>query len=290
MCPNCKTENARVKRKGFFFKKAGRTHRVQRFFCNDCKRGFSSQTGKLSYRDHKVHLYEQVLRAGCAGVSQRRMAEMLNIHPDTLAKKLVRVSSHVQKKNLSKLSSFKAKHIMFDEMETFEHTKCKPLSIAIAVEEKTRRIIGLEVASMPAKGKLAGISRKKYGLRVDERSKALESLFEKIKISAPNLASLKSDKCPRYPKFSKKYFAEVDHKVFKGRRACVVGQGELKAGGFDPLFWLNHTCAMVRDNLKRLVRKTWCTTKKPAMLQCLLNIYQYYHNAKRSGCGRLVGL
>jgi len=60
----------------------------------------------------------------------------------------------------------KAVHIQFDDMETFEHTKCKPLSITLAVEEKTRRILDYQVSQMPAKGLLAEISRKKYGLKL----------------------------------------------------------------------------------------------------------------------------
>ncbi len=56
----------------------------------------------------------------------------------------------------------------FDDLETFEHTKCKPLSATIAVESKTRRILGFRVARMPAKGLLAAISRKKYGYRKDD--------------------------------------------------------------------------------------------------------------------------
>jgi hypothetical protein len=51
-----------------------------------------------------------------------------------------------------------------------------------------------------------------------------------------------------------------------------VGQGELKRGGFDPLFSLNHTAAMFRDRLKRLSHRTWCTTKRPDRLQLLLDL------------------
>ncbi len=39
------------------------------------------------------------------------------------------------------------------------------------------------------------------------------------------------------------------HQRFKGRRGCIVGQGELKVGGFDPLFSLNHTYAMISQFL-----------------------------------------
>jgi len=53
----------------------------------------------------------------------------------------------------------------------------------------------------------------------------------------------------------------------KGRRECVVGQGELKGGGFDPLFSLNHTCAMIRAHVSRLFRRTWNTQSESTGLK-----------------------
>jgi hypothetical protein len=171
--------------------------------------------------------------------------------------------------------------VVFDEMETFEHSKCKPLSIAVAVEEGSRRIIAMEVAAMPAKGKLAAISRKKYGKRKDERPKALRSMLGIVKAAvADENMTLKSDESPRYPKYVREVLPAARHVTFKGRRGCVVGQGELKAIGFDPLFSLNHTCAMTRDRVKRLSRRTWCTTKRPDRLQCLLRLMTYFHNQR----------
>jgi hypothetical protein len=58
----------------------------------------------------------------------------------------------------------------------------------------------------------------------------------------------------------------------------VVGQGELKKVGRDPLFSLNHTCAMLRANLNRLFRRTWCTTKRIDRLEAHLWIYVRFHN------------
>ncbi len=53
--------------------------------------------------------------------------------------------------------------------------------------------------------------------------------------------------------------------------------GELKKG-FDPLFSLNHTCAMTRDRIKRLARKTWAISKKKEFLELHLAIYVDHHN------------
>ena len=67
-------------------------------------------------------------------------------------------------------------HIQFDELQTIEHTKLKPLSVAMAVSTKDRRIIGFRVASMPATGHLANVSRKKYGSRPDHRRREFSAL------------------------------------------------------------------------------------------------------------------
>ncbi|EQC44199.1 hypothetical protein [Bacteriovorax sp. Seq25_V] len=49
-----------------------------------------------------------------------------------------------------------------------------------------------------------------------------------------------------------KYFPEAEYRRYKGGRGCIAGQGELKKLRFDPLFTLNHTCAMFRSNINRL--------------------------------------
>lgn len=75
--------------------------------------------------------------------------------------------------------------------------------------------------------------------------------------------------------------------TYKCRRGCVVGQCELKRGGFDPLFSLNHTATMLRDHIKRLARRTWCTPKRLERLQHFLDMYAFYHNESLNGVGRL---
>jgi hypothetical protein len=143
-----------------------------------------------------------------------------------------------------------------------------------------RFILGVDVCSMPAKGLLASISRKKYGPRPDDRPAALADLFLRIRHRIAPDAELLSDQCPRYPKAVREAFPEARHKTTKGLRGCIVGQGELKKAGFDPLFAFNHTAAMLRAHVNRLFRKTWCTTKRPDRLRAHLNLYVLYHNRR----------
>ena len=168
--------------------------------------------------------------------------------------------------------------VQFDDLETFEHAKSKPLSVTLAVSRQ-RKILGFEVSSMPAKGPLAEIGRKRYGFRPDGRSQALRNLLNRIRPRVAERAIVWSDENPRYPKPVARIFPHARHETVKGRRGCVTGQGELKRGGFDPLYSLNHTCAMLRANVNRLVRKTWCTTKKAENLAHHLAIYANYHNS-----------
>ena len=171
----------------------------------------------------------------------------------------------------------KAKVIEFDDLETFEHTKCKPLSVTIAVEQGTRRILGVEVSRMPANGLLVERA-KKYGPRRDERREGRRRLFSKIQDLIDPFVEIKSDQNPHYPTDVKEFFPKARHKRYLGKRGSLGGQGELKKVKFDPLFSLNHTCAKMRADINRLIRKTWCTTKSPGELYCHLMLFADYHN------------
>lgn len=182
-----------------------------------------------------------------------------------------------QVKDRQKFASCRLEKIVFDEMETFEHTKLKPVSIALAVTTK-REILATEIAQMPAKGLLAAKSRKKYGPRSDQRPMALRKLLKELKPITKEDALFKTDQSPFYRKPLLTTFPRATHITTKGGRAAVVGQGELKKLGFDPIFCLNHTAAMFRANLNRLFRKTWCTTKTLKGLRDHVDLYVAYHN------------
>lgn len=211
----------------------------------------------------------------------RRCALLLNFNRKTVERKfeyLAKVSEQKQQRMLEKVKAEPVTHLQFDDLITSEHTKLKPLSVSIAVCAHTRVILGAEVSQIPAFGHLAEISRKKYGRRKSEHKKGLTRLFESIKPLVSPTSLIRSDEHNFYPEFVARYFPQAKHQRFKGARGSVVGQGELKKLARDPLFMLNHTCAMFRANINRLIRKTWCTTKKAQNLQKHINIYMCFHN------------
>jgi hypothetical protein len=174
--------------------------------------------------------------------------------------------------------SNQAHTIEFDDLETFEHSKCKPLSVTLAVEHSTQRILGAQVSQMPAKGLLTHRARAKYGHRADRRSSGRHKLFKEITPLVKATGTIRSDSNPHYKPSVEKFFPEAKYLQYVGKRGATTGQGELKKVKFDPLFSLNHTCAKLRADINRLIRKTWCTTKKAERLQMHLLLYANYHN------------
>ncbi len=181
-----------------------------------------------------------------------------------------------QSEEYKKTLNLSAEKIFFDEMETIEHTKCKPLSVFLMVNENYE-ILEAKVAKMPAKGKLADFSRKKYGRRIDERDKIARESFSLVKAKLiSNPVELVSDAKTSYGPLAKKYFSDVPHFVYaradKDRHRDRMHENCHKKK-YDPMFALNQRCAKLRAQVRPLTRRSWCTTKKPENLQKLLDIF-----------------
>ena len=218
-----------------------------------------------------------------SNVTLTAAARILRVNPKTVAKKLTFLGS-VCRDMLAKNDRCYASitDIQFDELQTIEHTKLKPLSVAVAVAKKERKILGFRVSSMPATGHLAKISRKKYGPRADRRKQGMTRLFMGLQTQLNSEISISSDECSFYKGVVKRSFPRASYSQYLGKKGCVAGQGELKKTQFDPIFTINHTFAMMRANISRLIRKTWNTTKKVDCLIDHISIYVWMHNTQKT--------
>ena len=287
-CPRCGKLSTVIK-KGKSALRADKS-RVQRYYCKDCDFHFSDQTFSFDYRMRQNSQNQVIFRFLCSSSSQRSLSRNLQVNRKVIALRVKRYGEYCKSKLIEMRQTLDSHLIGFDEMESFEHTKCKPLTMPIAVDMEDRRILSVGVGEIAAKGKLAKISRTKYGIRKCQRSEFLQSMLENIKQCASDQVEFLTDKSPHYPHVLGKYFPDALHIAYKGRKPTVVGQGELKEGGYDPLFNLNHNLAMIRYGVKRLARKTWCTTKKKENLYHFLNIYAYHHNLYLKGVLPRLGM
>ena len=267
-------------RNGTFFRQSD-SRKISRFYCKLCGRYFSRSTFHPAYFQKCRRITHPLRMLLASGVTQRRSALLLGVSRSTIERRFRYLGSMARGDFPKSLEHYKTRplsEVEFDDLETHEHTKCKPLSVTLAVEPGTRKILGFQVSRMPAKGHLSKISVKKYGPRKDERSKGWSALFNEIKPLIQMNAVLRSDDNPHYPKYVRRHFPLATHETVKGGRGAITGQGELKKLKFDPIFSLNHTCAMFRANMNRLFRRTWSTTKTIQGLIDHISIYAAFHN------------
>lgn len=280
-CVTLDSSHHRVIGKGVFRRKSDRKT-VQRYFCKNCCRGFSGATSSHNFGQNKRHINHSIWRLLCSSVSMRRAARLLNVSRLTVERKRKFMAARCQMKNILFLDNYQCEGskflIQFDDLETSIHTKLKPVSVTVAVSASQRKILWFEVSTMPAKGHLARLSRKRYGFRRDARADGLRKLLEAIRPAIVTETEFASDQNPLYGPALRSCYPENRLVQHKSRRGCLTGQGELKKAEFDPIFSINHTFAMLRANMNRLVRRTWCTSKTVEGLREHLHLYVRYHN------------
>ena len=266
-----------------YYTRSSDGQRVNRYRCKTCNKTFSSATLSPLKWQKKRQVNYPLMKLLSHNVSLSGAAKILNINPKTVARKLAFLGETCRHKLAEQAKDYtQISAIEFDELQTIEHTKCKPLSIAVAVAKKERKILGFRVSKMPATGHLAAISRKKYGKRADERAPQMKALFNELTGFLNSNIAISSDKCPFYSDIVTQYFPDATYKQYLGKKGSVAGQGELKKTIFDPIFTINHTFAMMRACISRLIRRTWNTTKKIQPLIDHLNIYIWMHNNQKT--------
>jgi hypothetical protein len=171
-------------------------------------------------------------------------------------------------------------HTQFDEMESFEHTRLKPLSIPLLVNGENGNILNLEVASLGYKGRFAALALKKYGPREDHSEKAALRVLETLN-KCPNPIEIRTDLKTSYPRLITEAVADkATHVPVKADRLSLAQRlfHKGRRNGNDPLFMLNFTAAKIRHDLSRMARKVWTTTKKMDRLYAHLFLFIAYHN------------
>ena len=128
------------------------------------------------------------------------------------------------------------------------HSRYKQLSVPMVVRVKTGEVLGFAVARKPSNQERGWI---KYGWSVDDRPKAFYRVLRSIEPALAPSCTVITDGHPSYGKWLAKGLASYQHKKLQSP----------ETPGYDPLFAINHAFAKLRNDLARLGRKTWTTTK-----------------------------
>jgi len=279
-CPNISCLNHLEPKPGFYIKKGyyktlHNSQKVPRYACKACGKKFSSASFKDTYRQHKPALNQPVFEVYCSGVTQRRLALLLRCNRKTVVRKFRILSDKARQVHSALVfnGDLKTDKVIFDEMETYEHTKLKPLSVPLAVCGRTGKILDIGVASMNCKGHLASRSQELYGPRIDDRMKVGADILKTVKYAAGENITIFTDAKPAYVTLVKGVLPKATH-----RPQVAARQENKPKDEWNDLWWLNHMAARIRSDLSRMSRKTWVTTKKPKELWRHLYLFIAYVN------------
>ena len=245
-CIKCGNENL-IKRGKVATKK--RAKKVQRYQCKVCGCLFTSRSFRYEYREKRSDLNKKILSLYVESMPLRAIARHLKCSYNTVVKKFKKISFRAQQTNIqARLNNrTKCKVIQIDEMHTFIGNKHNRSYVALAIS---------------GFGKILSF---KAG---QNRTEILNDLMLDIKTYVDKNTIFFCDQDRKYPYLIDRHYPECDY-VDMGYRES------------DPyLKQLNFVCALVRNRIGRMARKSWCFTRRIDRLQLNLDLLKYSFNRK----------
>ena len=274
-------------RKGHFRRKCdGR--RVQRFLCLTCRRRFSTQTFRFDYRLKKPRLHHVLFDEFISKCTMRQAARLHGLSRKTVAHRLELLGRHCEIFHRHVLGRAARKAgldgtFQLDELETFEtDRRLQPLTVPVLIERKSYFVLHTSVAPLPARGKLSGRDRARklrreavFGKRRSGSTRVVRESFEVLRAAVP------SDIKVRVQTDRKRSYASTLGRLFGGRLVHQRTSSKARRSYSNRLFPINHTLAMMRDGLSRLVRRSWAAAKKASRLRRHLWMWVAWRNYLR---------
>lgn len=264
-----------------YYRTAHNGQKVPRYRCRHCGRYFSPNSFKSTAGQHRPELNDLLHKLLVSGVSMRRAALIADCSKRTVDRKLKWLAERARTAHAAALADpdNHTSYIQVDELETYMHTQCKPLSVPMAVRVKTGFILSFGVARMPAKGPLAAMGKSAYQWTVDDRPFAFNRMLADLTPAVKASVEFKCDGNRNYPRWIRARHPNAGITKVKGNKGKTYGGRK----PFDPLFAINNTFAKLRNDLARLGRKSWTTTKSIGGLTNHLWLYVAWNNGYRLG-------
>jgi hypothetical protein len=218
----------------------------------------------------------------------RQSSRTLGVTRKTIAHRLKLLGTHCREFHLSMLerarSSALAGVFQLDELETFEHSRrLKPVTVPVLMERSSYYVLHAECAPLGARGHLSPADRRKkeaiersVGRRRSGSVQAVRHAFECLaRVHRPEgVVVVQTDRKHSYAAGLRRLFgARIRHERYSSTAARNYS---------NPLFPINHTLAMMRDGVSRLVRRTWAASKLREQLELHLWIWIAYRNYVRA--------
>lgn len=285
-CPNqdC-TQHARPSPR-FYFRRGKyhphtRPRGVQRYRCRACLRSFSDQTFRHDYRDRRPRDNLPLFLLLVSGIGMRQAGRVLDMDVRAVQgkqRKMARMLAHLHDNLCPKLPP--GRSWLLDEEETFEGASIRTLTMPVLIERDSWFVVATGVAPIRRLASAGSARRRRQdfdertGPRRDESNQCVRKVLEALAAKVPSgQVLLHTDQ--------KRSYATISRRVFGDRLTHLTTSGTLVRDTHNPLFPINTTLAMTRDNCGRLRRRSWLVSKKAACLQDHLALFTTYRNYMR---------
>jgi len=260
---------------------------VPRFRCKTCSRTFSRQTFRHDCRDRVPSVNARVFELLCDGAGLRQTARRVGLSVHGVQHKFRKIARSCRALHEAASRRLPAgRTYLFDEEESYEAASIRPLTMPVLIEQEHWFVVASAVGTirrLAPKGTrrraLQETEERREGKRPDESRatvrKVLEALDRRI---GPTDLVVHTD--------MKASYATLLRRIFQGRALHHTTSSRMVRDTRNPLFPINTTLAMTRDNNGRLRRRSWLVTKVKDFLELQMWIFTVYRNYVRARFNR----
>jgi hypothetical protein len=255
---------------------------VPRFRCTTCGRTFSRQTFRHDYRDRRPECNASLFRLLVSGVGLRQSARLLGLDVHAVQRKFRKIARTCRwlHRNLSPRLPAGRTYVL-DEEETYEKASIRPLTMPVLIELETYLVVATMAGPIRRLAR-PGLQRRQLqerdearcGRRRDRSRVCVRATLRALRgrVDGGELCLRTDDKAS---------YRALGREVFGDTVRHETTAGQLARGTFNPLFPINLTLAMTRDNCGRLHRRSWLVTEKRRFLQLHMHMFTVYRNYVR---------
>jgi transposase-like protein len=265
---------------------ACRAERVPRYRCKECHKTFSVQTFRQDYRDRRPATNVRLFELLTSGVGLRQAARILGLACSSAQMKMRKMAAACADlhDNLSARLPEQGTYVL-DEEESYEGASICTLTVPILIEKASWFIVATGVAPIRRLARRGTRRRawqdaheQKCGRRPDKGRECTRNTLLALARRCSGRLTLRSDQKSSYARLCREVFADrATHEVTPGSAARTTR---------NPLFAINTTIAMSRDNCGRLRRRSWLVSKLGRWLKGQLDIFTVYRNYVRQRFNR----
>ena len=217
----------------------------------------------------------------------RQAARITGLSRTTVARRMAALGRHCEQFHravLEKSSDGLHGSFLMDELETFETDRLvRPVTVPVLVQRTSHLVVHVTVGQLASRGRL-DIYRQLRRTR-DERLSGKRRCQSRVAVreTLQGLASaLGPDQSLNLTTDRKSSYRPLVGSLFASRFGSHARvSSRQRRDRSNPLFPINHTLAMMRDGISRLVRRSWAASKLRERLREHLWLWVCYRNYVR---------